>query len=172
MLFWSLFLKTHKKTVINHQKWPKLCFWLSITFLYVLKKRTFVRLLFLKLNQSRNMKNNFLGWGFSSKKNLLFGGPKWYLLKSNFIFLFLRLFFNVKGSSLAIWQKNLGPLEFFKKGKLWGTHQNFGIGLLKSFLIFGYLTCSTFHPTVYPVQECPASFQWIIVLGWDIFCVF
>ena len=32
LLFWSVFLKTHKKIVINRQIWSKWCFWWSITF--------------------------------------------------------------------------------------------------------------------------------------------
>ena len=82
MLFWSVFLKMHKKTVINRQKRPKWCFWQSITFLCafskILTKRAFVRLLFLKLNQSQNIMKTFF-WGvFHQKpKTRFFGGPKW-----------------------------------------------------------------------------------------------
>ena len=59
-----------KKNLINCQKRPKWRFWRSITFFCafskILTKRTFVHLLFLKLNQSQNTKNRN-NLGFSSK---------------------------------------------------------------------------------------------------------
>ena len=46
-------------------------------------KRTFVRLLFLKLNQSQNTTKNFFGGCFSLKtKNALFGGSKIVVFKT------------------------------------------------------------------------------------------
>ena len=88
-VIWSLFLKTHRKTVINRQKRLKWCFWQSITFFCTLSKiqikRAFVRLLFLKLNQSWNTKTKFFWVGFLQKpKTHFFGGPKWYFLKVKF----------------------------------------------------------------------------------------
>ena len=85
MLLWSVFLNMHKKTLLT-PKQPKWRFWQSInfvcTFLKIPTKRTFVRLLFLKLNQNRNTKNIFLR-GFSSKtKNVIFQGSKMVLFKS------------------------------------------------------------------------------------------
>ena len=78
MLFWSVVLKTHKKTVMNRQKRPKWCFWRSITFFCAFSKiptkRTFVHLLFLKLNQSRNTKkNHFWGDFFKNQKHTFTG---------------------------------------------------------------------------------------------------
>ena len=84
MLFWSVFLKTHKKTIINHQKRPKWRFWQSITFLCVFKnttKRTIVRLSFLKLNHSRNTKKKKFRGVFLKTKNALFWGSKMVLFK-------------------------------------------------------------------------------------------
>ena len=60
----------------------------------------------------------FLGGVFFKNKKRTFSGVKNRTLKkSNFIFVFLCLFFNVKGSFLPIFTKNfniLGPLEFFE----------------------------------------------------------
>ena len=100
MLFRSVFLKTHKKKKLT----AKMAF-LGVNnffcaFSKIPIKRTFVRLLFLKLNQGRNTKKFFfLGFSISTKtKNALFWGSKMVLLK----LVFLRLFSNVKGSSIAI----------------------------------------------------------------------
>ena len=87
MLFWSVFLKTHKKTVINRQKWPKWRFWLSITFfLYVIKntdqKNICAYIVFKAESKSKHREKIFL-WGFSSKtKNALFRGSKMVFFKS------------------------------------------------------------------------------------------
>ena len=87
ILFRSVFFKTHKKVII-YQKWQKWRFWLSIIFFSafsnILTKRTFVRLLFLKLNQSRNMKNNF----FFFTKNPLFLGSTIVVFKTQISNLF------------------------------------------------------------------------------------
>ena len=68
-------------------------------------------------------------WVFQQKpKTRFFGGPKWKSLKLNFEFVFLRLFFNVKGSFMPIFTKNINiyvdPLEFFE-------NENFGPRVLK-----------------------------------------
>ena len=69
----------------------------------------------------------------------------------------------------------MGPLEFFEN-KNFDARLNFGIGLLKSYLTFGYLTCSvrskrisTLNPTVMwtwilldqgsDLENCPALEQ-------------
>ena len=76
-------------------------------------------------------------------------------LKLKFQILFFGLFLNVKGSFMPILiiSKILifRPSGIFSKMKtlmpqalaccLW-VHRNFGFGILKSYLIFGYLTCS------------------------------
>ena len=90
MIFWSVFLKTHK-TVINRQKRPKWHFWQSITFFVRFKKyqptnqpRTFERLWFFKLKP----KEKICFAGFSLKtKNALFWGSKMgqYFLKVKFL---------------------------------------------------------------------------------------
>ena len=81
-------------------------------------KRTLVRLLFLKMNQSRNTKKHFFGGVFfKNQKHTFLGVQNSTFKKSNFKFVFLRLFINVKGSSLPIFPKKylyLGPLEFFE----------------------------------------------------------
>ena len=78
--------ENEQKTIINPPKRPK---WRFLTvnhffcaFSKIPTKRTFVCLLFLKLNQSHNMKKTFLG-GFSAKtKSAFFRGSKIVLLKS------------------------------------------------------------------------------------------
>ena len=81
-------------------------------------KRTFVRLLFLKLNQGRNRKKtNFWGGFLQNPKTYFLGVQNGTFQKSNFKFVFLRLFFNVKGSSMPIFIKKIlifGPLEFYE----------------------------------------------------------
>ena len=108
-------------------------------------KRTFVVLLFLKLYQSRNTKKNFWG-GFSSKtKAHFFVGPQWYFLKVKFQICISAFVLQCKGSSLLIFTKNINimaPWNCLKMKTLTLMCQNFGIGLLKSYLTFGYLTCS------------------------------
>ena len=83
------------------------------------------------------------------------------LFKSQISNLYLCVcFFNVKGSSMPIYTKNINiwvPCNCYKMKTLTRvrTCQNFGNGLLKSDLTFGYLTCSVqskkislIHPTV------------------------
>ena len=60
---------------------------------------------------------------------------------------------------MPIFTKNINiwtPWNFWKMKTLTRMHQNFGIGLLKSYLTLGYLTCSvrskkmsTLHPTIH-----------------------
>ena len=120
-----------------------------------------MRLLFLRLNKRRNTKkNNF--WGGFLQKHTFFRGSKMVLFKSQISnFVFLRLFFNVKGRFMPIFTQKINiwaPWNFFKKKTLTPVRSalgNFGIGLLNSYLTFGYLTCSvrstkisTLHPNI------------------------
>ena len=87
MLFWSIFLKTHKKSY-KLPKTAKIAFLTVYNFFCAFSKipikRTFVRLLFLKLNQSQN-----LFGGFSSKtKNRLFWVSKLVVFKTQISNLF------------------------------------------------------------------------------------
>ena len=79
-------------------------------------KRTLVRLLFLKLNQSRNTKKHFFGgFFFKIQKHTFSGVQNGIFYKLNFKLVFLCLFFNVKRSFMPIFTKKyyyLGPLEF------------------------------------------------------------
>ena len=67
---------------------------------------------------------------------------------SNFKFVFLYLFFIVKGGFVPIFTKNIdisAPWNFLQMKTLMRVrckHRNFWFGLLKSCLNFGYLTCS------------------------------
>ena len=77
--------------------------YLFFAFSKIPTKRPFVRLLFLMLNQSQNTKTTFFWGGASSKtKNAFLLVQNGTFLKTNFKFVFLCLFFNVKGSSLQI----------------------------------------------------------------------
>ena len=81
-------------------------------------KRTFVRLLFLKLNQSQNTETIFFGWGFFKHQKRTFSGVQnGTFKKSNFKFLFLPLFFNVQYKDLhANFHKKIlifGPTGIF-----------------------------------------------------------
>ena len=76
-----------QKNIITCRKWPKRHFWHSITFFCpfskIPTKRTPVRLLFLKLNQSRNTIENVWGGSFLQKpKKALFGGSKMVLFEN------------------------------------------------------------------------------------------
>ena len=83
-------------------------------------KRTFVCLLFLKLNQSRNSKKVlfFLGGGFLQKpKTHFFWGPKWYFLKFKFQICISAFVLYCKRKLHANFQKKnlyLTPWNFFK----------------------------------------------------------
>ena len=83
MLFWSVFLKMHFKKVINHQKRSKLCFCQLTTFLCIFKilpKRTYVRLWFLKLNQSQNTEKKLIrGFFFKNQRH-----PFWVVIINSF----------------------------------------------------------------------------------------
>ena len=77
MLFWSVFLKTQKKPLLTAKKTAKMAF-LTVNnffcaFSNIPTKRTFVRLLFLKLNQSQNKKNIFWGGFFKNQKRTFSG---------------------------------------------------------------------------------------------------
>ena len=90
MLFWSIFFKMHEKKFINFQKQPKWSFWRLKTlfgvFSKILSKIIFVCLLFLKLDQSRNMKTNLFFWVFLQKpKTHFFGGKNKIVFKLKFI---------------------------------------------------------------------------------------
>ena len=95
--------------------------------------------------------NIFWGVFLQKPKIHLFGGQKQQFLKLKFRFFFLRLLLNIKGSFMPIFTKEysyLGPLEFFEndnfaaRALVGGARRKFGFGLLKSYLTFGYLTCS------------------------------
>ena len=88
-------------------------------------------------------------------KNALFRGSKMVLFKNQ-----ISKYFCVC-ASCRFSQKNINILaswNFLKIKKLWRTGRapgNFGIGLLKLYLTFGYLTCSVqskqnFHTPPYP----------------------
>ena len=68
------------KKVNNCHKRPKWCFCRLIAFFSpfskIQTKRALVRLLFLKLNQSQNMKKNFWEVFVQKPKTRFFGGPK------------------------------------------------------------------------------------------------
>ena len=111
MLFWSVFLKTHKKTIIYRQKRPKWRFWQAITFYLCVFKNTdqkniCVFIVFKAESKPKQEEKNFVG-GFPLKtKNALFWWSKMVLFVSQVSNLyFSRLFFNVKGSSLPIFTK-------------------------------------------------------------------
>ena len=60
MSFWLVFLKTHKKAISRQKRhfWRLLIFFFS-AMKKILTKTTFVRLLFLKLKQKKNVKKYF-----------------------------------------------------------------------------------------------------------------
>ena len=74
------------KNVINCQKWSKWRFWWLIVFFSayskILTKRTFVRQLFLMLNQRRNTKNKFVGGFFIKNQKRAFWGSKMVVFKT------------------------------------------------------------------------------------------
>ena len=87
MLLRSVFLKTHKKTILTAKNGQNVVFdghYLFCEFSKILTKRKVVHLLFLKLNQSRNTKKNLFGGFLQKPKMHFFGGPKWYFLKVKF----------------------------------------------------------------------------------------
>ena len=101
---------------------PKMFKMVSITFFRAFSKipskRKFVHLLFLELNQSRNTpKTNFGGFFFKNQKRAFLGVQNSHLLSSNFRFVFLHLFFTVKGNFMPFFTKKIfifEPLEFLK----------------------------------------------------------
>ena len=87
MLFWSVFLKMHKKTVINRQKRPKWCFWQSITFYVCIFKNTDQKsicasIVFKAKSKPKHEKKNCFGVFSLKTKNTLFQGSKIVLFKS------------------------------------------------------------------------------------------
>ena len=130
-------------------------------------------------------KEHFLGVFSSKTKNTLFWGSKIVVLKTQISNFFLRLLFIVKGSFMPIFTKEysyLGPLEFFEndnfaaRALVGGARRKFGFGLLKSYLTFGYLTCSDWS------KKCPNStlmymhilnfysaLQWALSCSWIFF---
>ena len=85
--FDQYFWKRTKKPLLTAKNGQNGVFDCQLLFFCMLSKiptkRTFVRILFLKLNQSQNTKKNFFLWGFSSKtKNALFRGSKMVFFKS------------------------------------------------------------------------------------------
>ena len=166
MLFWSVFFKTYKTTVINRQKRPKWRFCRSITFfLFVLKnidqKNICASIVFKAESKLKHEeRKKFGGVFFKNQKHTFFGCPRWYFLKVKYqicisAFLLCAL---CKRKLHANFHKKIllfGPPGIFWKFKLWRVRQNFGIGLLKSYLTFGYLTwsfrskkMSTLHPNI------------------------
>ena len=122
-------------------------------------------LLFLKLNQSRNtQKKNFWGVFLQKPKTRFFGGENKIVLKLKFKICISAFVLYCKRKLYANFQKKIlifKPPGIFWKWKLWRAcavarraRRNFGFGLLKSCLTFGYLPCSvrlkknsTLHPT-------------------------
>ena len=77
-------------------------------FSKILIKRTFVCLLFLKLNLNRNMKKKiFFGVFHQKPKTCFFGGPKWKFIKLKFRIFFLHVFLNEKEASCRSSEKNI-----------------------------------------------------------------
>ena len=83
MLFWSVFLKTHKKPLLTAKNGQNGVFDGHSLFLRFQKywpKEHLCVYCFFNLNQSRNTKTIFFRGGFLQKpKTHFFGDPKWYL---------------------------------------------------------------------------------------------
>ena len=121
-------------------------------FSKIATKRTFVSLLFLKLNQSRNTKKNIF-WGvfLQKQKTCSFGS---IFLNSNFEFVFLHLFFMEKEAPCQFSQKNINiqaPSKFLEMKTLprvctpsraTSACRKFIFGLLKLDLTFGQVPSS------------------------------
>ena len=77
-----------------------------------------MRLLFLKLSEGRNTKNNFFRGVFLKKKTLLFWGSKKVVFKTQILNLFLCVCFFLSKKKLHAnflkKYKNLGPLAIFE----------------------------------------------------------
>ena len=122
MLFWSVFLKTHKKIVINHRKCKKWLFWQSITFiLYIFKntnqKKICASIVFKAKSKPKHKENFCFGGEVSLKtKNALFGRSKMVLFRGQIS----NLYFCVCSCKRKLHSnfhqkyKYLGPLEFFE----------------------------------------------------------
>ena len=110
-------------------------------------KRTFVRLLFLKLNQGRNTKKQIFGGVFyKNQKRTFLEVQIGTSNKSSFKFVFQHLFFNEKEVPCQFSSKIINcwaPWNFFFFYENFDAHApKFWNLLLKSYLTFGYLTCS------------------------------
>ena len=114
-----------------------------------------------ELKPKHEEEKKFGGGVFFKNQKCTFTGVQNGTFKmSNFKFVFLHLFFNVKRSFMPIFTQKI--LIFVPPGIFW----NFGIGLLKLYLIFGYLTCfvrskqiSTLHPSAGPQKMLADSIQ-------------
>ena len=134
-IFFQKFFENAQKTVIYLQKQLKLHQLFLCVFKITEHKNICVSIV-QKAESGPKHTQQFFFWGggFSTKtKNLLFRGSKMVLVlfKSNFKFAFMRLFFNVKGSCMPIFTKNIifGPPGILRKCKTltcvrWG---NFGV---------------------------------------------
>ena len=97
----------------------------------------------------KHKENNFCRGFLLKPKTHFFEGPKWYFLKINFQICISAFVLLCKRKLHAHFHQKIlifGPPRIFSKWKLWracdGKLQNFEIGLLKSYLTFGYLTRS------------------------------
>ena len=158
VLLVSIFENAWKK-VINFQKPQKWHFVGLITFFGAFSKLpnkiTFVCLLFLKPNQSQNRKEKFFLTVFIQKpKTRFFGGQNKIVFKLKFQICIFAFVLFCKRKLLANFHKKIlifEPPGMFWKWKLWCAcagarrpreRRYFGFGLLKSYMTFGYLTCS------------------------------
>ena len=115
-----------------------------------------MHLLFLNLNQSRNVKKKLVLGIFLQKPNTIFWGVQNSSFKTK-----IRICF----SAFVLYCKKKLRANFH-------VHWNFGFGLLKLYLTLGYLTSSvqskknsTLHPTVQcAVQYNNIPFSWPDVL--------
>ena len=121
VLLVSIFENAWKK-VINFQKWPKWQFWWLLTFFCAFSKIpnkiTIVCLLFLKLNQSQNIKKKFcLGVFLQKPKSHFFGGQNKIVLKLKFQICISAFVLYCKRKIHTNLHKKywyLSPLEFFE----------------------------------------------------------
>ena len=154
MLFWSVFLKTHKKQLLTAKNGQNGVFAVNNFFLCVFKntdqKDICVSIVF-KAESKPKHKENFFWGGFSSKtKNALFRGPKWYFSKVKYQICISAFVLYCKRKLYANFHKKyyfLGPLEFFEYENLTPVRRCarpdiLELDFLKQYLTFGYLTCS------------------------------
>ena len=107
MLFWSVFLKPHKK-VINRQKRPKWCFWRPITFFVHFKntnqKNICASIVFKAESKPKHEEEKNVGGFFFKNQKCTFSGVQISSFKTQISIFFLRLFFNVKGN-VMLWRR-------------------------------------------------------------------